>query len=1429
MKRTFWTRNLFMGVLMGLVMALGVQGTAEAETVTRRSGDLQLTNVRDTFTISFRVSDIDDDDTLDLPGSTDLTLKKIGSSVVDSTSVVTLYEAYDADTHESYQRLRATTYTLTYAADSAGEKDITIGGVEFTVYVVDDAARAAVGTTIAITGGEYAVRGNQNSAISITVTGDDNLPVTYSVSGGGRIYVQHEDGGDRKTSEKTSLTTSTEASVWLDMRSRTNKVTVTIQGLDPDTTTYIYGNPRLQKVSGTDQEGIAGGRLEEPLVVKLVDFGGRAVSDVPVVFSAGSTGSEVGEFMAIPGTTLYMSGRELRPATSTSPPDANPFTAYTNSRGEAHVYYQFESDQSGSVSVTAAVTGTTASTIFTPEVGSSRRRPILEILSGNNQRTDKYGEIEDPLVVVVTQAGRLKPGEQVEFRTVKGTLDGYTEATTDNDPVGEALAPRNDKKRVWSITNGSGQAEVMYYQDPGSGSDTVTVAISGDNYEREVVFSINGSSTRVITPPDDDDDDEEEEEDDRTITVRPASLSGAAGAVVPLGLLPTTATFTVTGNSAFTSAGGVVRGTGALRDVRLPNTAGTGIYSLTVSASGYTTKTISVTVTAAAPAPAPTPGSGTLSIRTIGTATNGQQIVEVTGPAGVTVTLSGTGFGTRTVTTGSNGSVRAVITLPTTVGSHTLIASATGYTSDSVTIRVSEQTTPREPTPPPTPTGGTPNRISISGLTTHSGAVDTPLELPLTVRVLDASGVGVANAKVTFRVRQGDGQLSDRGNGRARIVETDQSGYARAAFTPESAGTITVEATVKGITQKVTFIINTGSAPPTDTTGLARQYKVGDRLPGNLSGTYNFSGKLTINDQTYTCLGVGECVISNGVVTKGQVQVPAAEKPEPKVTTRQHNVGDSVPGNLSGTYNFSSKLTINDQTYTCLSSGECVISNGVVTKGQVQTTVTTTPKDTEITRTISPVVHIAAARRPSMLWVDGGAIYVLVDADVQRFAPNMQNVISLAIGAGKLYWTEKTGESSGTINSANLDGTGVKELTSILAVPMGIAVDEANSKLYWTNSRGRIQSANLDGSGIKNVIQNLTSPEDIALASGKLYWTHGNGGVGFVNLKGQQQVRSISNGADAAGSLAIANGKVYWTEQIGDSGGTINAANLNGTGATEIASILAAPMGIAVDTARSRLVWTNARGRIQSANLDGTNIQNVVSGLGSPSEIILGNSIKAPKTTETVAKTDSTGNKYDVNGDGSVDDKDVDAIIVAVAAKITAAKYDVNADGKVDFNDVVAVSANKGSAANAPTLLGRKFSALEVKALQEQIDLLIASGDRSPAAIKTLIYLQQLIAMARPEKTQLLANYPNPFNPETWIPYELATDTNVRITIYTPTGVVVRTLTLGHQTAGYYTDRERAAYWDGRNASGEQVASGIYFYQLETDEMSTLRKMVILK
>ena len=109
------------------------------------------------------------------------------------------------------------------------------------------------------------------------------------------------------------------------------------------------------------------------------------------------------------------------------------------------------------------------------------------------------------------------------------------------------------------------------------------------------------------------------------------------------------------------------------------------------------------------------------------------------------------------------------------------------------------------------------------------------------------------------------------------------------------------------------------------------------------------------------------------------------------------------------------------------------------------------------------------------------------------------------------------------------------------------------------------------------------------------------------------------------------------------------------------------------------------------------------------------------------------------------------------------------------------------------------------------------------------IQLEDLIAYEIPAETALLRNYPNPFNPETWIPYHLSEDANVKLTIYDVNGELVRTIDVGHQTAAKYDSRAKAIYWDGRNRFGEQVASGIYFYHLDAGDFSGTRKMVILK
>jgi hypothetical protein len=98
-----------------------------------------------------------------------------------------------------------------------------------------------------------------------------------------------------------------------------------------------------------------------------------------------------------------------------------------------------------------------------------------------------------------------------------------------------------------------------------------------------------------------------------------------------------------------------------------------------------------------------------------------------------------------------------------------------------------------------------------------------------------------------------------------------------------------------------------------------------------------------------------------------------------------------------------------------------------------------------------------------------------------------------------------------------------------------------------------------------------------------------------------------------------------------------------------------------------------------------------------------------------------------------------------------------------------------------------------------------------------------------PERMELAQNYPNPFNPETWIPFQLANPSKVNIRIYNATGRLVKSIPLGYKQAGMYVEKSKAAYWDGRNDVGEKVSSGIYFYELRTENFRDIRKMIVLK
>ena len=189
----------------------------------------------------------------------------------------------------------------------------------------------------------------------------------------------------------------------------------------------------------------------------------------------------------------------------------------------------------------------------------------------------------------------------------------------------------------------------------------------------------------------------------------------------------------------------------------------------------------------------------------------------------------------------------------------------------------------------------------------------------------------------------------------------------------------------------------------------------------------------------------------------------------------------------------------------------------------------------------------------------------------------------------------------------------------------------------------------------------------------------------------------------------------------------------------------------------------------------------------------------------------------DVNQDGIINKKD----IIAVA---NALEFPKDAAAPVNFvyNQIRGITIRAGQ-----VYIGDKI--VSEKMVQQLLNTVRQANNGSFTLKRSIAMLELVLAAMTPGKTVLLANYPNPFNPETWIPYQLSKAAEVSLTIYDIHGRVVRDLDLGYQRAGIYYNQSRAAYWDGKNSVGEPVASGVYFYTLTAGDFTATRKMLIRK
>ena len=462
-------------------------------------------------------------------------------------------------------------------------------------------------------------------------------------------------------------------------------------------------------------------------------------------------------------------------------------------------------------------------------------------------------------------------------------------------------------------------------------------------------------------------------------------------------------------------------------------------------------------------------------------------------------------------------------------------------------------------------------------------------------------------------------------------------------------------------------------------------------------------------------------------------------------------------------------------TYT-LGGTDATAFSIVRTTGQLKTKA---PLDFEKKNAYTVTVTVSDGGR-----TDAITVTIIITDVEERLADGMEGLL--------IYWTEDRDDTS-IIRLLEVTSGQTRNIVTGLGSlpPNDLAIDPLGRKVYWSDDflADRIQRANLDGTDRQDVVGGL-SPTGISLdvSAGKIYWVR-RGKIQRADLDGAN-VEDVVIGLDRPVDVAVDawDGKIYWTSTRGKK---IQRADLDGANVEDVITGLDSPTYIDIDMLGGKIYWVEDAwtGKIRRANLDGTDIKDVVTGFIWSIGISLDVQGRKIYWTNTQQKKIQRADLDGANVEDVITGLTINTLFPAIG--------------------VATIPPEETQA--APSLHSTSLEMLTAADVQKGL----------PQA--------QGLAVLVPKETALLPNYPNPFNPETWIPYHLARDADVTLTIYAIDGQVVRRLALGHQDAGIYQNRSRAGYWDGKNAFGEPVASGVYFYTLTAGSFTTTRKMLIRK
>ncbi|KAA3597653.1 MAG: T9SS C-terminal target domain-containing protein [Calditrichaeota bacterium] len=464
-------------------------------------------------------------------------------------------------------------------------------------------------------------------------------------------------------------------------------------------------------------------------------------------------------------------------------------------------------------------------------------------------------------------------------------------------------------------------------------------------------------------------------------------------------------------------------------------------------------------------------------------------------------------------------------------------------------------------------------------------------------------------------------------------------------------------------------------------------------------------------------------------------------------------------------------------------------------------------------------------------WVDEGTDKIQrSDLDGSNVEDLVTTGLSIPYGMvvdptnSKMYWTDAGNRK---IQRADLDGSNVEDLVTnasngIIFV-CGLALDITNSKMYWVDfSTKKVQRANLDGSSVEDLVTGLGIPYGIAIdvTNSKMYWNDtGTNKIQRANLDGSSVEDIVTGLNDPWGmTIDLTNSKIYWVDNGTDK---IQRSNLDGSSIEDlVTSGLNTPRGITLDVANSKMYWSDAgTDKIQRSNLDGSSVEDLVTGLNFPNGLDLG-----VDDSPLAIELDSFTARQIEN-----------SILLNWTTASEKENEGFNVYRKMGNSFYTQIASYKGNsellgALNSTVSNNYTFTDNSELKNNEAYTYYISDVETNGFETKHVAQAQTVKFTLNEEIAQtkldyvLAQNFPNPFNPNTQINFQIAKTQDVKLEVYNLKGELVKELVNENLSKGSHSTN-----WDGTDSFGNQVSSGTYFYKISAGTFTQTNKMILLK